>query len=210
MKKKTLFIKWNNSQLLSYTYFTQLPVWILKTEIENLTGIDFTHQHLVCHGKVLQNHDRLTPALAQSTIHVSHRLYGGDIFSDIVDGFNKIGDDITGGIMDAVNMLSVVIDWVEKIWEKIVYFFDCIKCGISKLENLYYCILFYLMFMGFYIYIIFLYVIAYIVDECVGKPVLTPILNHIKKFFIDFFAFIKKNFPMLEPGLNTITDCFAC
>ena len=195
---KQLFIKIGSGKtiLIQIPAHEKTTVKALKIQLQPKCRVDANNQRLTYNGKMLWDND-LLKVEPNSTLHLSHKLRGGDPFSDIVDGFTKIGDGITGVfkvVTDIFNMIS-----------------NSINCTIEKFKSLPTCFVYYVI-SAFYYFILYLHWMA----VCLISEIIYQNISLADKFLESeikvrgYFTKILKKSNRLKKILEDAEKCFSC
>lgn len=177
----------------TYTYPCDLPVWIMKKDFESKCPL---HPRWVCHGKELSDDQLLNRELALSTVRVHYRLQGGDPFSRFISSMGKVFSFI-------IEIAKGVLFMVKALW-----------CGITHLQNLWFCIFFYVVFFLYRFIAIAILVVYTIIDSVVEDQVGFKPCQWTVNLILEYTSGFIEVIGVLMPGVKTTWDkmmsCFIC
>ena len=202
-----IFIHYNK-KTIAFPFYSQFPIWFLKAELENDYSIHWDDHRLICQGKALQDADFLTKKMNGSTLRIISRVRGGDPFDFIGDLFN--------GITKIFDIIMQVVNIVTSIFDKIMTIMGYIKCGFLMLQNLWYCIIFYVIYLFFWIIHQFIVIICHVFDLIIDdimkndSAFMVDGLYSLENFFLEIFKIFLNLFPSLQKISDIYMKCFNC
>ena len=188
---KQLFIKIGSGKtiLIQIPAHEKTTVKALKIQLQPKCRVEANSQRLTYNGKMLWDND-LLKVEPNSTLHLSHKLRGGNPFSNIIekltDGFKQVGD--------IFKMIS-----------------DSINCTIAKFESLPTCFVFYVI-SAFYYFFLYLFWLAIIIISNIiyqNNSLADNFLKFEKKLRGDLFKITKKS-NRLGKVLSDAEKCYSC
>lgn len=183
-----IFIECPKGNIETYTYPCNLPVWVMKNDFASKWSDKYGW---ICHGKELRNEDVLDRSMAYSTIRLRGRGKGGIIKT-------------------IIKIFSVIV----AIFDGVIFILKAVWCAITQIQNLWYCLFFYVCFFFYRVLAIGFLVIYSIIDYVVEELIDFRPCQFLIDRFLEGLEIILEGADEILPGLKLgyekIMFCFIC